>query len=128
MHFAPVEQPPEVWLATKKNIFRDRTQRDQIDLLVDRTDAMILSLLRALKIDRVPIKQDSTTSARIGTGKDFDQGRFTCTILSNQRMNFCMLHAQIGVNQGCYARKVLRDMHHMKQWIGLGHSNILFSN
>src|SRR5438876_11105530 len=97
MHFAPVEQPPTKKFATQKNILSHTTKRNQIHLLINRADPLTLGLLRRLECSGQSIEENRTFIVVINTGKNLNEGRFTCPILTNKRMHFATFNMDRGI-------------------------------
>ena len=74
LHLPAINQAKTRGLMAKEEIFGNGPVGEEIDLLIDRADAVGLGLLRIIHVDRLAVGQHLPSIGLVGAGENLDQG------------------------------------------------------
>ena len=72
---------------------------------MDQNNALLYGLKRVAKIHGIPLIYNITFIGCVDAGQYLHQGRFSCAILSNQRMDLTAANGKINLIEGLYPGK-----------------------
>src|SRR5881409_2878900 len=88
--------------------------RNEIEFLVDGTDAQRLRVLRVLDLYFLTVKKDFSCAFLISAAQNLHERGLARTILAEKDMNLASSQIEINVVQSHDARKRLPDMTHLQ--------------
>ena len=100
----------------QEDVFGDRQQRDQRQLLVDDDDPERLDVVDVAKAPLLAIEDDRPLIAAVGVdaAQHLHQRRLAGAVLAHQGMDLAGVHGEIDVAQRLHACKALADAAHFK--------------
>ncbi|MNE57181.1 hypothetical protein D3C80_1521310 [compost metagenome] len=102
-HLFSTQQAKPTRLTANKQIIGHRHIRQQVDFLIDRPDAKLLSMGGISWGDGVTFEPDRTTIGVINPGQGFDQRGFTGAVFPQERHNFATTQAEVHIIQRLHA-------------------------
>src|ERR1700693_5320929 len=126
VHAPPVQEPKASFFSAKADIFGYRSVRDEVDLLINRTDSAPLRGLWGIHLQWSAIKENLDGIFGVVAGKNLDHRRLAGPVLSDQRMNFAPAHFKRRSQKRGYAIESFVDSPHGQQgslrWQRVGHA------
>ena len=103
----------------EEHIFPDGQQRDKGQFLVDDNDIFRFGFLQCFELAQftVIVKISGISPIGIYSGKDVHQCGFSCTVLTDQCVNFSSFDNQINIIQCLDAREFFGDVFHFQDHI-----------
>ena len=100
----------------EKDVFRDRHQRDQRQLLVDDDDPEPLAVVDVAEAALLAVEDDGplVLARGIDPAQHLHQGRFAGTVLADESVDLAGFHREIDVTQRAHAGKALADAAHLQ--------------
>ena len=112
----PVDHPRRAHrLAPEIDILADVEVRNEIQLLMDRADAVRLRGVGILEVHRLTVEQDLAFVRLVNPGQEFDEGRFSGAILANQHVNLTSKEREGHLVERDDAGKPLRHIAQLQQ-------------
>ena len=126
-HLALVEHGTPTQFPPQKNILRNRQMPAHIELLMDDRNAELLRFFRRkMYLDVFAEKLHAAFVARVNTGDDFDERRFSRAVFSEQRHHFAFAQFERHIVERMHAEKRFVDMPHIHNYFFIHHSPSFF--
>ena len=115
VQFGPVDEatPPDRRRA-KKDVFRDREMRNEVELLIDHADAERQRVARAPDLDSPSVDPNVAGVLRVGTAEDLHQRRLPCAVFAEQHVDGARLQRQVDAVERDDTGKCLTDPPHLE--------------
>ncbi|GAA0000194.1 hypothetical protein BRDID11002_01940 [Bradyrhizobium diazoefficiens] len=114
-HLAVAHDAEAHRLAVEKQVLRHREIRQQIDLLVDRSDAGLKRGLGRARRDLLAAEPDDAGVAREYAGDDLDQRGLAGAVLAEQRMDLAGAKREVDLLQRTHSAEALADPAHLQK-------------
>src|ERR1700730_6015261 len=88
VHVPPVQKSEAFLFSTETDIFGDRSVRDEVDLLINRTDPASLCGLWRIHVPWSAIKKNLAGISGVVAGQNLDHRRLAGPVLTDQGVNF----------------------------------------